>query len=72
MRRFLASFRSARRGATAAQLFIMGFRSILQPDREHIHHRLMKLGFSHRQAVLVLYGVCALSGGMAVLLLRFP
>jgi len=30
------------------------------PDREHIHHKLLGRGISHRQAVLVLYGVCAL------------
>jgi UDP-GlcNAc:undecaprenyl-phosphate GlcNAc-1-phosphate transferase len=71
-RRFLAPFLCAPRGTTTAQLFLMGFRSILQPDREHIHHRLIRRGFSHRQAVLVLYGVCALSGAMAFLLLSFP
>ncbi len=27
------------------------------PDRGHIHHRLLDLGLSHRNAVLVLYGV---------------
>jgi UDP-GlcNAc:undecaprenyl-phosphate/decaprenyl-phosphate GlcNAc-1-phosphate transferase len=25
------------------------------PDREHLHHRLMKLGHSHRRTVLLLY-----------------
>jgi UDP-GlcNAc:undecaprenyl-phosphate GlcNAc-1-phosphate transferase len=28
------------------------------PDRSHIHHRLLDLGLSHRQAVLVIYGIC--------------
>jgi UDP-GlcNAc:undecaprenyl-phosphate/decaprenyl-phosphate GlcNAc-1-phosphate transferase len=27
-------------------------------DREHIHHRLLAAGFTHRQAVLLLYGAC--------------
>ena len=27
-------------------------------DRQHIHHKLLDLGFTHRQAVLVLYGTC--------------
>lgn len=27
-------------------------------DREHIHHKLLELGLSHRQAVLILYGFC--------------
>jgi UDP-GlcNAc:undecaprenyl-phosphate GlcNAc-1-phosphate transferase len=28
------------------------------PDRTHIHHRLLDLGLSHRQTVLVIYGIC--------------
>jgi len=43
-------------------------RSILQPDREHIHHRLMERGFSHRRAVYLLYGLSALSSSLALLL----
>ena len=34
-------------------------RSPFTPDRQHIHHRLLDLGLSHRQTVLVIYGVCA-------------
>ena len=30
---------------------------ISQADREHIHHKLLEMGFSHRRAVLALYGV---------------
>jgi UDP-GlcNAc:undecaprenyl-phosphate GlcNAc-1-phosphate transferase len=33
---------------------------IFLPDREHIHHRLIDLGLSHRNAVLTLWGVAAL------------
>lgn len=43
-------------------------RSILAPDREHLHHRLLDLGLSHREAVLAIYGVDAVLGGSAVLL----
>jgi UDP-GlcNAc:undecaprenyl-phosphate GlcNAc-1-phosphate transferase len=32
-------------------------RSIFSPDRGHIHHRLLEMGFTHRRAVLALYGV---------------
>jgi UDP-GlcNAc:undecaprenyl-phosphate GlcNAc-1-phosphate transferase len=32
-------------------------RPIFSADREHIHHRLLARGLSHRQAVLVLYGL---------------
>ncbi len=28
------------------------------PDRTHIHHRLLDLGLSHRQTVLVIYAIC--------------
>ena len=30
---------------------------VFRPDREHLHHRLIDVGLSHRRAVLVLYGV---------------
>ena len=33
-------------------------RSPFAPDRGHIHHRLLDLGLSHRNTVLVIYGVC--------------
>lgn len=40
--------------------WILG-RPIFSADKEHIHHRLMsRLHLSHRQAVLVLYGICCL------------
>lgn len=32
-------------------------RPIFSADREHIHHKLLAAGLSHRQAVLVLYGI---------------
>jgi UDP-GlcNAc:undecaprenyl-phosphate/decaprenyl-phosphate GlcNAc-1-phosphate transferase len=33
-------------------------RSPFAPDRGHIHHRLLDMGLSHRNTVLVIYGVC--------------
>ena len=30
---------------------------IFQPDKEHLHHRLLALGFSHRDTVLLIYGI---------------
>jgi len=33
-------------------------RSPFTPDRGHIHHRLLDLGLSHRQTVLLIYGIC--------------
>ncbi|HNT35979.1 MAG TPA: MraY family glycosyltransferase, partial [bacterium] len=32
---------------------------VFQADREHLHHRLMALGLSHRQTVLLIYYFCA-------------
>jgi UDP-GlcNAc:undecaprenyl-phosphate GlcNAc-1-phosphate transferase len=30
------------------------------PDRGHFHHRLLDLGLGHREAVLLIYAICAL------------
>src|SRR5690606_1159769 len=41
-------------------------KNIFSPDKSHLHHRLLKLGFSHRQTVLIIYafgillGICAI------------
>jgi hypothetical protein len=37
-------------------------------DRAHIHHKLLDLGLTHRQAVLLLYGASCLLGITALLL----
>ncbi len=39
-------------------LFLNGF-SMFEADKDHVHHRLLRLGFSHRRVVLILYGLCA-------------
>lgn len=41
---------------------------ITTPDKEHIHHRLLKHGFSQKQAVLILYGLTSILGITAVTL----
>jgi len=38
---------------------------ILQADRDHIHHRLLQLGFTQRRAVIFLYAVSLILGGLA-------
>jgi UDP-GlcNAc:undecaprenyl-phosphate GlcNAc-1-phosphate transferase len=43
-------------------------RSPFSPDRKHIHHRLLDLGLSHRQTVLVIYGMCLVFAVLALLL----
>jgi UDP-GlcNAc:undecaprenyl-phosphate GlcNAc-1-phosphate transferase len=42
-------------------------RPIFGSDRNHIHHQILSLGLSHRNAALVLYGVSALVAMVAVL-----
>jgi UDP-GlcNAc:undecaprenyl-phosphate GlcNAc-1-phosphate transferase len=34
-----------------------GHKPIFQPDKEHLHHRLMQMGLSHCQTVLCIYGI---------------
>jgi UDP-GlcNAc:undecaprenyl-phosphate GlcNAc-1-phosphate transferase len=41
---------------------------LFQADKDHIHHRLLALGLSQRQAVFVLYGFCVVLGATALLL----
>ena len=40
---------------------------VFQGDNEHIHHMLLARGWSQRRAVLVLYGVCAVFGLVALI-----
>ena len=42
--------------------------SPMHPDRSHIHHRLIDMGFTQRQAVAVLYIISAILGLCAVVL----
>lgn len=37
------------------------------PDKSHLHHRLLDLGFSHRQTVLIIYGIAMIFGLMAII-----
>lgn len=46
-------------------------RPVFTADREHIHHKLLQLGMSHRQVVIVLYGVSA-SFALLSLFLLWP
>jgi UDP-GlcNAc:undecaprenyl-phosphate GlcNAc-1-phosphate transferase len=43
-------------------------RSPFKGDRQHLHFKLLDVGLSQRQAVLVLYGISAIFGGIAVFL----
>ncbi|CAM5191264.1 UDP-GlcNAc:undecaprenyl-phosphate GlcNAc-1-phosphate transferase OS=Ureibacillus acetophenoni OX=614649 GN=SAMN05877842_101160 PE=4 SV=1 [Ureibacillus acetophenoni] len=37
------------------------------PDKSHLHHRLIDIGFSHRQTVLIIYGIAAMFGLFAII-----
>lgn len=37
------------------------------PDKSHLHHCLLRAGFSHRQTVLIIYGLAILFGVAAVI-----
>ncbi|MBI3090862.1 MAG: hypothetical protein HYY96_09365 [Candidatus Tectomicrobia bacterium] len=39
------------------RVLFYGSKSMFEADRDHIHHRLLKLGLSHRRTVLSLYAV---------------
>ncbi len=44
-------------------------RPVFTADREHIHHKLLQHGLSHRQVVIVLYGVSAVFALLSLFLL---
>lgn len=37
------------------------------PDKSHLHHRLMSIGFTHRQTVLLIYGIATMFGLAAII-----
>ena len=43
-------------------------RSVMSPDRGHIHHRLVDMGFSQKQSVFILYAMSGVLGLTAVVL----
>jgi len=45
-------------------------KAILKPDKGHLHHRLMQKGYSQKQAVLIMYGITAILGMFAIILLE--
>ena len=45
---------------------------IFERDTDHLHHRLLAMGLSHRNAVLTVYGVCVLLGISAIVIALLP
>lgn len=45
---------------------------VFRADRDHIHHRIVRLGLTPRRAVMVLYAVSVLLGSLALAILSGP
>jgi UDP-GlcNAc:undecaprenyl-phosphate GlcNAc-1-phosphate transferase len=46
---------------------IINKRPLSAPDKSHLHHCMLRIGFSHRQTVLLIYAMSALLGLVAVI-----
>lgn len=44
-------------------------KAVIEPDNGHLHHRMLRKGFSQKQAVLILYGISATLGMFTIILL---
>lgn len=55
---------------TAFAIFrrLINHKPIMQPDKEHLHHQLMKRGLNQKQTVLILYCISILLGTVAVII----
>lgn len=45
-------------------------KAVFKPDKGHLHHKLMAKGYSQKQAVLIMYGITAILGMFAIILLE--
>lgn len=45
-------------------------KAIIEPDANHLHHKMLKKGFTQKQAVLILYGFSAILGMFAIILME--
>ena len=43
---------------------------VFKADKEHLHHKIMKKGYTQKQAVFILYGLSAICGMFAIILLE--
>lgn len=53
--------------AVVRRALVSGVAAIARADRDHIHHRLLRSGYSDRSAVLVLYACCSAFSAFAFL-----
>ena len=66
-RRFMGSLQMLRAPRTRLKERILCAKYMFAADKRHIHHRLLALGFSHRNAVLMLYALALGLSGLAFL-----
>ena len=45
-------------------------KAVVKPDANHLHHKMLKKGFTQKQTVLILYGISATFGMFAVVLME--
>ena len=45
-------------------------KAIIEPDANHLHHKMLQKGFTQKQAVLILYGISATFGMFAIILME--
>ncbi len=45
-------------------------KAIMQPDKGHLHHKLLQMGLSQKEAVLIMYAITAALGLFAIILLE--
>jgi UDP-GlcNAc:undecaprenyl-phosphate GlcNAc-1-phosphate transferase len=62
----LALIRRSAARPSAGRSMLATLRQIAQPDREHIHHRMLAMGWSVRRTVLVLYAITAILSVLAL------
>lgn len=49
--------------------FILG-QNLFKPDMEHLHHKLLKIGYSHRRSVIVIYAITIFMGLISLALVN--
>jgi UDP-GlcNAc:undecaprenyl-phosphate GlcNAc-1-phosphate transferase len=64
-RRFVGSLRMLQDSRTRFKERMLCAKHMFAADQRHIHHRLLALGFSHRNAVLLLYALALVLSGLA-------
>src|SRR5262245_33101426 len=67
VRRYVGSLRMLNAPKATLRERIRVAKSMFEADQKHIHHRLIALGFSHRNAVLVLYALALGLSSLALL-----